>query len=86
MDYEDRVEVPIGDKVAKIAHEWKHVPEVRTTPIKCLLCEEQATAIFYCPRGCTCSPNKIQPRCEHHAYDTMDEMYILEDFRIWTKL
>jgi hypothetical protein len=85
MNYEDIIEVPIAHRISRIAHYWKYVPEIRTTPVKCLLCNTDASAIYYCPNGCTCSPNKIQPRCEHHAgraYDTEEIMYVLEDFRL----
>ena len=89
-DYEDTIEVPIAHKVLCLSHEWRFFAKeiekgFKTTPVKCILCDAEASAIFYCPRGCTCSPNKIQPRCEHHimrANDTKEEMYLLEDFRI----
>ena len=68
-------------------HEWKHTPAIKTTPVKCLLCADEATVIIYAADGCTCSPNKFQPRCEQHLMrlrDTGEEFEILEDFRIPT--
>jgi hypothetical protein len=32
-----------------ICHEWKLTPEVRTTPVKCLLCEDEAVVVVYAP-------------------------------------
>lgn len=68
-------------------HEWKNKPHVTTTSVKCLLCDDEAlaVAVFYAPHGCTCSPNKIQPRCMQHlmrADNTDEEMHMLGDFRI----
>lgn len=74
----------IGEQRIK-CHEWNAEPMVKTTPVKCLLCESEAVAVGYFPHGCTCSPNKIQPRCMQHlirADDTEEEFVILEDFRI----
>lgn len=68
-----------------VPHEWKMTPQIRTTPIKCLICNDEAVVIVHAPCGCTCSPNKYQPRCMHHlmrATDTGEEIYIVEDFRI----
>lgn len=64
---------------------WQHSPDTKTTPVKCLLCDAQASVIVHAPYGCTCSPNIIQPRCEHHyrrALDSNEDMRILEDFRV----
>lgn len=64
---------------------WKDSPETRTTPIRCLLCESEAVVVAYAPFGCTCSPNKIQPRCSQHltrANDTSELLTVIEDFRI----
>lgn len=69
----------------KAVHEWKYEPNTRTTPVKCLLCDSESVVVVYTPQGCTCSPNKYQPRCEQHlsrAIDTGEEIYIIEDFRI----
>lgn len=66
-------------------HSWKN-KGITTTDIKCLLCSASAAVIVYAPEGCTCSPNKIQPRCDHHlgrAYDTEESITILEDFRLY---
>jgi hypothetical protein len=74
------------DKLLPV-HRWRDTPEVKTTPIMCLLCgDKEASVVVYTPHGCTCSPNKIQPRCEHHlmrAYDTGEDYTIIEDFRIY---
>lgn len=67
------------------SHSWGSEQETKTTPVKCLLCDSEAVAIFHAPNGCTCAPNKIQPRCQQHvlrADDTGEELYLLEDFRI----
>lgn len=69
-------------------HDWKTEPGVTTTSIKCLLCDDPAAVIVYAPHGCTCSPNKIQPRCDHHlhrAWDTDEDIEIIEDFRLWQR-
>ncbi|HEX4611120.1 MAG TPA: hypothetical protein VH092_23215 [Urbifossiella sp.] len=66
-------------------HVWKDHPDVTTTPVKCLLCYSEAAAIVYAPNGCTCSPNKYQPRCEQHlrrAWDTGEDIIVVEDFRL----
>jgi hypothetical protein len=76
---------PVRESGDLPVHEWKNTPEVKTTPVKCLLCDAEAVVITYAPHGCTCSPNKIQPRCAQHlhrARDTMEEIYIIEDFII----
>lgn len=65
---------------------WIDDAGVKTTPVKCLLCEADAAIIGYFPFGCTCSPNKIQPRCMQHflrANDTEESFEIIEDFRMW---
>jgi hypothetical protein len=70
-----------------ICHEWKLTPDVRTTPVKCLLCDTEAVVIAYAPYGCTCSPNKYQPRCYQHlqrAWDTGEDITVVEDFMIPT--
>ena len=83
MNYDDKEEVTIAHRVLRLAHYWEYFAKegLRTTSIKCILCESPASAIFYCPRGCTCSVNKIQPRCEYHIMRANEEMYTLEDFR-----
>jgi hypothetical protein len=66
-------------------HAWKDHPGVTTTPVKCLLCDSEAAVIVYAPNGCTCSPNKYQPRCEQHlrrAWDTGEDIVVVEDFRL----
>lgn len=66
-------------------HEWKDFPSIVTTPINCLLCSSEAVVVVYAEYGCTCSPNKIQPRCAQHlarALDTGEDIEIIEDFRI----
>lgn len=66
-------------------HAWKDHPAVQTTPVKCLLCDSEAVVIIHAPDGCTCSPNKYQPRCDQHLHrlmDTGEEFVIVEDFRI----
>lgn len=68
-----------------ICHEWKLTPEIRTTPIKCILCDSEAAVIIYAPNGCTCSPNKYQPRCYQHllrVLDTDSGIQVVEDFMI----
>jgi hypothetical protein len=67
-------------------HAWKDHPGVKTTPVKCLLCDDLAAVIVYCPNGCTCSPNKYQPRCDHYLgrlFATCDDpgIRLVEDFR-----
>lgn len=72
--------------VAVTVKNWSSEPDVKTSPIKCFICDDPASVVIYAPHGCTCSPNKIQPRCEHHlmrAYDTGETYTILEDFRLW---
>ena len=70
-------------------HNWNEIEgagiTIKTTPIKCLLCYDEAVVVIHAPNGCTCSINKIQPRCGHHlmrATDTQEEFAIIEDFRI----
>lgn len=68
-------------------YEWKNTPEIRTTPVKCLLCDDEAVVVVFAQHGCTCSPNKYQPRCMQHlvrAYATNEDIMIVEDFRIPT--
>lgn len=78
------------DKVSYVLeqHNWANTPEIKTTPIQCIFgCKEQAVVITYAKNGCTCHPNKIQPRCEQHlerAFSTGEELEIIEDFRIPT--
>lgn len=67
---------------------WNDTPDIRTTPLKCLLCDDEAVVIVYAERGCTCSPNKYQPRCSQHlsrANDSNEDIEVVEDFRIWKK-
>lgn len=67
-------------------HEWKDFPGTKTTPVKCILCKDDAVVVVYAPNGCTCSPNKYQPRCMQHLMRLFDSdeggFDIIEDFRI----
>jgi hypothetical protein len=68
-----------------MTHVWNNEPIVRTDRVRCLLCSDDACVIIHAPLGCTCSPNKYQPRCSHHlqrAYDTGEQFEIVEDFRV----
>lgn len=68
---------------------WNDTPDILITPIKCLLCSDDAVVIVYAENGCTCSPNKYQPRCMQHlmrANDSNEDIEIVEDFRIWNKV
>lgn len=72
-------------KRESVCHEWKSEPDVKTTSIQCLLCEDEAVVIVHAPHGCLCSPNKYQPRCMQHlmrANDTDEDITVIEDFRI----
>jgi hypothetical protein len=74
-----------GGMANRPAHAWRAHPGVTTTPVKCLLCDSEAVAIVYARNGCTCSPNKYQPRCEQHlrrAWDTGEDIVVVEDFRV----
>jgi hypothetical protein len=67
------------------SYAWKDHPGIKTTPVKCLLCDDEAAVIVYAPNGCTCSPNKYQPRCIQHlhrAWDSGEDITVVEDFRI----
>jgi hypothetical protein len=66
---------------------WSDHSCVKTTPVKCLLCDAESVAITYALHGCTCSPNKIPPRCAQHliwAWDSEEELHIVEDSVITT--
>lgn len=73
-----------------IYHKWtleelQKGDDAKTTLLPCLLCDDPAAVIVYAPNGCTCSPNKIQPRCQHHlnrALDSNEDIEIIEDFRL----
>jgi hypothetical protein len=75
----------MATKRESVCHEWKNEPSTETDPLRCLLCTDDAAVVIYAPDGCTCSPNKYQPRCRQHlsrANDTDEEFVIVEDFRI----
>lgn len=64
---------------------WKKRPGAKTTPVKCLLCDDEAAVIICARHGCTCSPNKYQPRCMQHlirAIDSNETFEVVEDFTI----
>lgn len=55
-------------------------------PLKCFICNTEASVVVYCTKGCTCAANKYQPRCEHHLARLLDtgeelDIEIVEDFR-----